>query len=535
MRHMHAVATAGGMAANGSQSVLVSVMRMASEMTADWNRDWRRPVRWLLREPFRQQTLWNLAYLVFGLPLGLLYTGLMFLIFLIGFVTIPVLIGIPILVIGAAMTRWANGFERQLAWRWLGVGIPAPRSGQGLALSARASRFIRDPVTWTSILFLVLKIPIGAGACWAIYLMIDRIWTLLLHPLLVAISPVYGSRDPATVLAGLVVGIALIWPALHAVNLMAYLYGRFARLSLGPSDATLRVELSQAEAERERQNAEKAEQSRRELMVNVSHELRTPVASIRGHVESLMIAAEDDAEAGHQVSGEALNNYLGIIHRETERLGALVDDLMALARSEAGELRLTLRPVEADAVIHEVHETLAPLAWRDRSVTVVADLPERVPLVQADRDRLTQVLLNLVRNAITHTPAGGIVSMSVSQDGADGRPDPRYVTIMVADTGAGIPAEDLDRIFERFYRVDASRNRASGGFGLGLSIVHDLVSAMGGAIDAESVVGQGSVFRVRLQRAPSGARPERSAIPSSSPNEKRDPHPEPVDQGVLTR
>ena len=510
----------------------VSVVRMASEMTADWNRDWRRPVRWLLRGPFRQQTLWNLAYLVFGLPLGLLYTGLMFVTFFFGFVTIPVLIGVPILAIGAAMTRWANAFERQLAWRWLGVGIPAPLSGQGQALSARAARFIRDPVTWTSILFLVLKIPIGIGACWAIYMMIDRIWTLLLRPLLVTISPVYGSRDPATVLVGLAVGIALIWPALHVVNLMAYLYGRFARVSLGPSDATLRVELSQAEAQRERENAEKAEQSRRELMVNVSHELRTPVASIRGHVESLMIAAEDAAEGEQSLRGEELNNYLGIIHRETERLGALVDDLMALARSEAGELRLSLRPVEADCVIREVHETLAPLAWRDRSVTVVVDLPERVPLVRADRDRLTQVLLNLVRNAITHTPAGGIVSMSISQDGPDGQPDPRYATILVADTGVGIPADELERIFERFYRVDASRNRASGGFGLGLSIVHDLVSAMGGTIEVDSVVGQGSVFRVRLRCVSPGTA---NAQPTMSRSPDRNPGPRAVDQGVLTR
>ncbi len=484
----------------------VPVGRIVHEVIEEWDRDWRSPVRWLLLSPFRRQTIWNLAYLVFSLPLGAIYFALLGAFLLFGVALSVAIVGIPLFLIGLAIAGWANGLERQLAWRWIGVGIPSPISSQGERLLRRIGRFVRDPVTWTNILFLFLKLPIGALICAGLWWMVSGIWYLLLHPVLVSISPMFGTQSATENLATFVLGLLLVIPALHAINGVAFVYGRFARLMLGPSDATLRVGVSEAEAARERVNAARAEQSRRELMVNVSHELRTPVASIRGHVESLMIAAENaEANGGAGPAGDAqFGTYLGIIHRETERLGALVDDLLALARSEAGELSLTLRAMDASSVVREVHETLAPLAWRDRSVTVVVEESGALPLVMADRDRLAQVLLNLVRNAITHTHAGGIVSMSVTEIDPDGRHDPGYLTITVADTGAGIEQEDLDRIFERFYRVDASRNRASGGFGLGLSIVKDLVSAMGGTISARSVVGEGSQFFVRLRRATVG-------------------------------
>ena len=481
----------------------VPVGRILNEVIEEWDRDWRSPFRWLLRAPFHRQTIRNFSYLVFSVPLGAVYFLFLSAFILTGVALSVVIVGIPLFLIGIAIARWGNRVERHLAWRWLGVGIPAPISSHGERLISRIGRFFRDPVTWTNILFLFLKLPYGVLICTGLWWMISGIWYLLLHPVLVTISPMFGTGSPFENLLTFGLGLALIIPGLHVINGLAFVYGRFARLMLGPSDATLRVGMSEAEAARERTNALRADQSRRELMVNVSHELRTPVASIRGHVESLMIAAENaETKQGADPADNAeFGNYLGIIHRETERLGALVDDLLALARSEAGELSLTLREMDATSVVREVHETLAPLAWRDRSVTVVVEELGDMPPVMADGDRLAQVLLNLVRNAITHTHAGGIVSMSVSEIGPDGRPDSEYLTITVADTGAGIEQEDLDRIFERFYRVDASRNRASGGFGLGLSIVKDLVSAMGGTISARSVVGEGSQFFVRLRRA----------------------------------
>ncbi len=493
----------------------IPISRLINEVVADWDRDWRSSFRWVFTAPFRRQTVRNLAYLVSGLPLGVVYAILLGPFLLLGVALSIVIVGIPLVLIGVAIARWANGFERMMAWHWVGVAIPAPLSGQGQRLARRISRFVRDPVTWTNFLFLLLKLPVAALICFGVWWLFSGIWYLLFHPVMVAIDPLFGQATPLENLGELGLGIVLIIPGLHAVNALAFVYGRYARLMLGPSDASLRVEVSEAEAARERVNAARAEQSRRELMVNVSHELRTPVASIRGHVESLMIAAENAevSPGGMPVDNAQFGSYLGIIHRETERLGALVDDLLALARSEAGELSLTLRAIDARSVVNEVHETLAPLAWRERSVTVVIEDSGPLPRVMADRDRLAQVLLNLVRNAITHTPAGGIVSMAVGNEQTGGRAEPGYLTITVADTGAGIAQEDLDRIFERFYRVDESRNRASGGFGLGLSIVKDLVTAMGGTISAESTLGEGSHFYVRLRQAEPIARVAQRAQP----------------------
>jgi two-component system phosphate regulon sensor histidine kinase PhoR len=210
-------------------------------------------------------------------------------------------------------------------------------------------------------------------------------------------------------------------------------------------------------------------------------------------VDSLLMAGD---ETGTQASPDELRNYLSIVARESERLGLLVDDLMALARADAGELRLDVRPVVPGEVVEEVYSALAQLAKRDRQVSLVRQVAPNLPLVLADRQRLAQVLLNLVRNAITYTPAGGIVSLEVAQV------SPTHIVFAVADTGMGIPQEELSRVFERFYRADASRTRESGGFGLGLAISRDLVQAMGGSIMAESTVSEGSRFLVYLRVAP---------------------------------
>ena len=131
-------------------------------------------------------------------------------------------------------------------------------------------------------------------------------------------------------------------------------------------------------------------------------------------------------------------------------------------------------------------------------MTLIRKVAPMLPHMLADRQRLIQVLLNLVRNAITYTPQGGIVSITVE------RADANYLALVVADTGIGIPNDDLERVFERFYRTDPSRARTSGGFGLGLAIVRDLVNAMGGSITVESKVGEGSCFRVLLRIAVPG-------------------------------
>ena len=151
----------------------------------------------------------------------------------------------------------------------------------------------------------------------------------------------------------------------------------------------------------------------------------------------------------------------------------------------------------ASEVVEEVYQTLTPLAQRERQVTLVRGVQPNLPPVLADRQRLVQVLTNLARNAITSTPAGGIVSLSLESA------DQQHLALIVEDNGVGIPADELPMIFDRLYRTDASRSRAAGGFGLGLGIVHDLVTAMGGSIRVESAVGQGSRFSLLLRCSPS--------------------------------
>ena len=220
-------------------------------------------------------------------------------------------------------------------------------------------------------------------------------------------------------------------------------------------------------------------------------------ASIRGHAESLLMEMEEE-EGGNAPDPAELRDYLNIVHREAERLSALVEDLLSLARMDSDELHLDVVPTVAGEVVEEVYVTMASLARRERQVTLIRKVAPMLPLMLADRQRLVQVLLNLIRNAITYTPQGGIVSITVERADAD------YLALVVADTGIGIPNDDLERVFERFYRSDTSRARTSGGFGLGLAIVRDLVNAMGGSITVESKIGEGSCFRVLLRIAVPG-------------------------------
>jgi two-component system phosphate regulon sensor histidine kinase PhoR len=179
---------------------------------------------------------------------------------------------------------------------------------------------------------------------------------------------------------------------------------------------------------------------------------------------------------------------------ETRRLSDLIEDLLMLARADAHELKMTTRAVDIAALVGQVTESMTALARQERRVTLKPDVARAEIWAYADPDRLTQVLNNLVRNAINYTPEGGVVSLQVTGEDA-------WVTIAVADTGIGIGPEELTHIFDRFYRTDSSRARDSGGFGLGLSIARELVEAMGGTLTVTSEPGLGSKFSVTVRRA----------------------------------
>ena len=274
-----------------------------------------------------------------------------------------------------------------------------------------------------------------------------------------------------------------------------------------------RLSATVAELEAQKRQAEALLRTKRELVANVSHELRTPLAAIRGYTESLLMDGRDD--------GEARRASLAVIHREAEHLSRLIDDLFLLSTTEAGALSLDLGPVWLAEVVEEVADNVRPVAWGERKVTVVTDVDPDLPAAWADRGRVTQVLANLVRNAVRHTPEGGLVSLRAE------RRDDR-VLVTVEDTGVGIRPDQLPRVFERFSRGDNAPDQVGGGSGalrgagLGLAIVRELVEAMGGAVSAESRVGRGSRFRFTLPLSPSPS-PSPSPSGASSPSQAPSP------------
>jgi len=246
------------------------------------------------------------------------------------------------------------------------------------------------------------------------------------------------------------------------------------------------LERATAEIQAERDKVAALLQSRRELIANVSHELRTPVATIRGYLDSNL--------TGNEESSTELQHDLEVMAREVERLQGLIDDLFTLARAEVDGLALELRPTDVGAVVQRRVEAMAPLAWQKERVEVVAETPPDLPLALADAGRLEQVLVNLLRNGVRHTPPGGIVAVVVTAE-------EDVIRIEVRDTGEGIPPDDLPHIWERFYRGKSARAENIPGAGLGLALVKELTEAMGGTVGLESTFGQGSCFTVTLPQS----------------------------------
>lgn len=245
------------------------------------------------------------------------------------------------------------------------------------------------------------------------------------------------------------------------------------------------------------------QQAMRDFVSNVSHDLKTPLTSIQGFAQALLEGATSDEAARRRAAG--------IIFDESSRMVRMVEDLLDLARIDSGEIVMARTPLDLASLLGLTVDKLGPQAAQQQ-VTLVRQWGQLSPVV-GDGDRLAQVFTNLLDNAIKHTPPGGQVTVSSRiVPGPARRPVQRPVTgeastavsrrasfaeISVADTGAGIPAEDLPRIFERFYQVDKSRRRGRG-TGLGLVIVREIVEAHGGYVRAESVEGVGSKFTVGL-------------------------------------
>jgi len=225
------------------------------------------------------------------------------------------------------------------------------------------------------------------------------------------------------------------------------------------------------------------ERTREEFVANVSHELRTPLSHIKGYVETLLSGAKDDPQVSVR--------FLQTIERNAERLKLLIEDLLTISELESGRVQLNLQSFSLRSVVEKVAEDFKARAAA-KSVSLAVDLPDL--RVQADAGRVDQVLANLVDNAIKYGRAGGHVRIGARESNAQ-------VEVCVQDDGPGLPAEALERVFERFYRVDKARSREQGGTGLGLSIVKHIVQTHGGKVWATSDPGRGATFFFTLPAA----------------------------------
>jgi two-component system phosphate regulon sensor histidine kinase PhoR len=230
----------------------------------------------------------------------------------------------------------------------------------------------------------------------------------------------------------------------------------------------------------------RADRVRRDFVANVSHELRTPLTAIRGYVEALI----DDPPPP-----DDRRRFLEIIARHTDRMERLVKDLLRLARLDAGQETTEMEDCDVNAIIQAVaHELASVIATKETTVEIA--IPPDVRTITSDPAKLHDVLRNLLENAVNYSPEKGTVRVEAERSDA-------AVALRVLDTGPGIPAADLTRVFERFYRVDKSRSRAPGGTGIGLAIVKHLVELLGGTVTAGNRPEGGAAFTVRL---PQGAR-----------------------------
>jgi two-component system phosphate regulon sensor histidine kinase PhoR len=232
---------------------------------------------------------------------------------------------------------------------------------------------------------------------------------------------------------------------------------------------------------------EAAEKSRREFIANVSHELRTPLTSIQGYVETLV----EDPETNPETTRE----FLAVILKNATRMNRLTEDLLALASVESPNYKLSLQPVKAKALVQDSIEALGGMVVDSGIELESAGAPDA--MVMADPDAMNQVFGNLIENAMKYGKAGKKIRVGA-------RTLESEVEFTVQDFGPGIASEHLERIFERFYRIDKARSRESGGTGLGLAIVKHIVEAHGGRIWVESELGRGARFQFTLPLAPSG-------------------------------
>jgi two-component system sensor histidine kinase BaeS len=296
---------------------------------------------------------------------------------------------------------------------------------------------------------------------------------------LVSLGIAVGAAVVAALAVNLLVSIRIVQPVRALATAARHVAGGAyeARVPAGGTDeiGALAGAFNEMAA-----SLEASEERRRELLSDVAHELRTPVATIGAYVEGIVDGV---------VAPDA--DVLGTLKAETVRLARLVEDLQKVSRAEERQLDLKLVRVRPDELLEAAIQA-ADHAFAANGVQLRCSAEHHLPEIAVDRDRIGEVLANLLENALRHTPPGGSVDLTAAR-----RDD--QIELTVSDSGEGIPTEHLNRVFERFYRVDRARSRAQGGSGIGLAIARAIVEAHGGSIHAESDgAGHGARFVIAL-------------------------------------
>jgi signal transduction histidine kinase len=372
--------------------------------------------------------------------------------------------------------RWDKLRRTSLRWSLTHALLLIPAIGAaGLIVGVAISLVIFTPTTVMSLIPIVVLMAFLSGAAILIILPPAALFSWLF------------TRQIAKRLQTLAEGTSALRSGEYSMRIRVEGSDEVARLQADFNAMADALEQAMCDLRAERDNVQTLLRARRDLFAGVSHELRTPVATLRGYLESARTHWTD-------APPDTLRHDLEVMEGETARLQGLIDDLFTLTRAETSHLQMRPTATDVGKLAQRIAETIAPLAWSSNRVEVVAEVASDRPLAWVDEARLGQVVANLVHNGVRHTPPGGIVSLWAGS-ALDG------VTLQVRDTGEGIAARDLPRIWDRFYRADAARLRLEGGSGLGLALVKELTEAMGGSVGVESVVGQGSCFTLLLPRA----------------------------------
>ena len=330
--------------------------------------------------------------------------------------------------------------------------------------------------------------------------------------LFIPIVMITALREPEERIQGIVVGADdFLTKPFNKLELMARVRSLLRVKKLHDQVEAQNRLLEQRVAERTAQLQEalqelqELDRLKTEFLSNISHELRTPLTPIKGYLGAILQEALGPLSPGQR-------RGLLVVLESVERLQQLIDDLLAYVRIEAGRLKVEPRPVSLSELLAKAWEKFLPLA-QDKGQTLTFSVPSDLPPALADPDELYRAVSHLIENAIKFTPDGGTITLKAEVRSEElgvrsgGEPPdslpftPHFVEISVTDTGIGIPAEKLHRIFDRFYQVDGSTTREHGGMGIGLAIVKQIVEAHGSSIKVESEEGQGSTFRFRLPLA----------------------------------